>query len=347
MPSWKKVVLHGSSGSLAHLTLENLKSQSVLGTDASGNIIAGSVSGYSLPTATDSILGGIKVGGTLSITNGVLSARTYTGAIAAVPGEVLGSNGIAGYVPAATAAQYNYFLRGDGSWAVPTNTVTRLRPNTASSYLAGDFMITGSGDTTVGYSSGVFTISSTDTVYTLSAATTSSLGGIKVGTNLSIDTNGVLSSTDTTYIAFRGANASTAGTLGLVPAPAKGTQASYYLRADGTWQVPPNTTYSAATTTANGLMSSTDKVKLNGIAAGAEVNVQADWNQTNTSAADYIKNKPTIPTGTGGGSIPVTQNDGGEVASLGDLASIEVLPGEQKALFTTKTGQIFAVQLAP
>lgn len=37
----------------------------------------------------------------------------------------------------------------------------------------------------------------------------------------------------------------------------------------------------------------TDKAKLDGIASGAEVNIQADWNQTNTSADDYIKNKPT------------------------------------------------------
>lgn len=29
---------------------------------------------------------------------------------------------------------------------------------------------------------------------------------------------------------------------------------------------------------------------------GSSTNVQADWNQTNASAADYIKNKPTIPT---------------------------------------------------
>lgn len=35
------------------------------------------------------------------------------------------------------------------------------------------------------------------------------------------------------------------------------------------------------------------KNKLNGIAAGAEVNVQSDWNQTTTTADDYIKNKPT------------------------------------------------------
>lgn len=40
------------------------------------------------------------------------------------------------------------------------------------------------------------------------------------------------------------------------------------------------------------------KSKLNGIAEGAEVNVQANWTQTTTTADDYIKNKPTIPTTT-------------------------------------------------
>lgn len=37
------------------------------------------------------------------------------------------------------------------------------------------------------------------------------------------------------------------------------------------------------------------KNKLDGIASGAEVNVQSDWNVTNTSSDAYIKNKPTIP----------------------------------------------------
>lgn len=40
-----------------------------------------------------------------------------------------------------------------------------------------------------------------------------------------------------------------------------------------------------------------DKTKLDGIEDNAEVNVQSDWNQTDTTADDYIKNKPTIPTG--------------------------------------------------
>jgi hypothetical protein len=48
-----------------------------------------------------------------------------------------------------------------------------------------------------------------------------------------------------------------------------------------------------ATTSTDGLMSSTDKSKLDGIESGAEANVQSDWNQTTTTADDYIKNKPT------------------------------------------------------
>lgn len=39
-----------------------------------------------------------------------------------------------------------------------------------------------------------------------------------------------------------------------------------------------------------------EKNKLAGIAAGAEVNVQANWTQTTTTADDYIKNKPTLAT---------------------------------------------------
>lgn len=38
----------------------------------------------------------------------------------------------------------------------------------------------------------------------------------------------------------------------------------------------------------------TEKSKLAGIEAGAEANVQSDWNQTNSSADDFIKNKPDL-----------------------------------------------------
>lgn len=46
--------------------------------------------------------------------------------------------------------------------------------------------------------------------------------------------------------------------------------------------------------TGSSLMTSAQATKLDGIEAGAEVNVQADWNQANSSADDYIKNKPTL-----------------------------------------------------
>ena len=51
-----------------------------------------------------------------------------------------------------------------------------------------------------------------------------------------------------------------------------------------------------------------DVTKLNGIEAGAEVNVQPDWNQTNVDADDYIKNKPTIGVYTAGNGIDITNN---------------------------------------
>ena len=66
---------------------------------------------------------------------------------------------------------------------------------------------------------------------------------------------------DTKYTVFKGASASANGSTGLVPAPTSGNQGKY-LRADGTWATPPDTTYKVATQSANGLMSSTDKKRM-------------------------------------------------------------------------------------
>ncbi len=94
----------------------------------------------------------------------------------------------------------------------------------------------------------------------LPIASASTLGCIKVGTNLSINASGVLSAVDTTYDDFAGRD------HGLVPPIREEDDHKKFLRADGTWQ---------------------DIIFRQ---------VQSDWNQTNTSAVDYIKNKPTIPT---------------------------------------------------
>ena len=76
------------------------------------------------------------------------------------------------------------------------------------------------------------------------------------------------SPTSHTHNNMTGATASAAGKPGLVPAPAAGKQGQF-LRGDGTWQTPANTTYSNATQSAAGLMSAADKKKLDGVATGA------------------------------------------------------------------------------
>lgn len=77
---------------------------------------------------------------------------------------------------------------------------------------------------------------------------------------------------NTTYGVFKGATTSADGGNGLVPAP-KTANAGQYLKGDGTWGTPTNTTYGNATTSSSGLMSSSDKSKLDGIAIGANKTV--------------------------------------------------------------------------
>ena len=88
----------------------------------------------------------------------------------------------------------------------------------------------------------------------------------KVITYTKLDgSTGTITTQDTnTWTAFKGATSSANGTAGYVPAPTKGNQDKFF-KADGTWATPTNTTYSVATTSTNGLMSSTDKTKLDGL----------------------------------------------------------------------------------
>ena len=69
----------------------------------------------------------------------------------------------------------------------------------------------------------------------------------------------------------------------------------------------------------------TEKNKLAGIAAGAEVNVQSDWNQATSTADDYIKNKPAIPT-----KVSDLTNDSGFVG--GDVVADEYSPSSAYAV---------------
>ena len=138
--------------------------------------------------------------------------------------------------------------------------------NIASTYVKG-LSVSGKVITYTKGDGSTGTITTQDTTY--GAATSSALGLVKVGSNIT-NTSGTISltkanvtnalgytppTTDTKYSVMTGATSDADGTSGLVPAPAAGSQTKY-LRADGTWQTPPdtNTTYGAATSSTLGLV---------------------------------------------------------------------------------------------
>ena len=142
-------------------------------------------------------------------------------------------------------------------------------------------------------------------------------------------------------------------TIYLVPKTTAGTQDVYdeYLNLDGTtsgWEHIGTTeidlsNYYTKTQVDTLLSDKVDKVsgkglstedyttaeknKLAGIASGAEVNVQSDWNQSNNAQDDYIKNKPTKLsdfTNDSGFITGVDVSDIGDV-DLNNLANGQVL----------------------
>lgn len=83
--------------------------------------------------------------------------------------------------------------------------------------------------------------------------------------------------TDTTYDVFKKPTSSTNGEVGLVPVPTYTTTATRYLREDGTWEVPVDTTYGIVSSTSNGLA---PKI---GTTAAATISTYADeWVLTST-----------------------------------------------------------------
>lgn len=174
--------------------------------------------------------------------------------------------GKAGLVPAPAAGKQASFLRGDGTWVVPTNT-TYAKANTSTLGL----VMIGYAENGKNYpveldGSGKMYVNvpwtDTNTTYGVVGAN-GSTGLVKNGSTVTSASgytacpivSGVpyYKDTNTTYANMKAATASAAGAAGLVPAPAAGEQTSF-LRGDGTWVVPTNTTYGLASTTANGLL---------------------------------------------------------------------------------------------
>jgi hypothetical protein len=153
----------------------NVSSLSTVATSGSYNDLSNKPtipSAYTLPTASASVLGGVKVGSNLSVDgNGVLSANINAGNIS---GTVTVANGGTG------ATSLTGLVKGNG-----TNALTAAVAGT--DYQAPlTLATTGTGAAT--FSGTTLTIPT----YSLPIADGTNLGGVKVGSNLNVDANGVL-----------------------------------------------------------------------------------------------------------------------------------------------------------
>ena len=177
-----------------------------------------------------------------------------------------GATSSAGLVPAPTAGKQTSFLRGDGTWVVPTNTTYAKANTTTLGLVMIGYTENGKNYPVELDSSGKMYVNvpwtDTNTTYGVVGAN-GSTGLVKNGSTVTSASGytacpivgGIpyYKDTNTTYADMKAATASAAGAAGLVPAPAAGKQTSF-LRGDGTWVVPTNTTYGLASTTANGLL---------------------------------------------------------------------------------------------
>ena len=152
------------------------------------------------------------------------------------------------------------------------------------------------------------------TAYTLPAATDAVLGGIKIGNNLSIDSNGVVSAATSSYLA------ATLNTLGLVKL---GSSAEQTVAANS---VSNNTNRTYAVQ-----VNDTDQLVVNVPWIEADVNAQADFDETDPSSPTFIQNVP--------GNIVFGSAEPNNVA----IAEIVTLSQSQYDSITPDTNKMYVI----
>lgn len=207
---------------------------------------------YTLPTASSSTLGGVKTTSTVTSSSGYTACPIISGVpyykdtnttyslssfgVTATAAELNTLDGIT-----ATATELNYM---DG---VTSNVQTQLNSKAASNHDHSSATTSAAGFMTAAMVTKLNGIATGANAYSLPTATSSVLGGVRTGSNIT-NSSGTISLT----------KANVTSALGYTPPTT-------------------NTTYSAATSTSAGLMSASDKAKLDGISAITTEEIDALW----------------------------------------------------------------------